>query len=83
MTMQEMISKNHKEAYNRYIERMKELKKEQVAEQRKNKIIVSVASVLIIGLVIYYMGTVTQITNQAMNKCRNNHSEDYCIRKLG
>lgn len=83
MTMQEVIKKNHKEAYKRYIEEKEERNRLEKAEQRKNKVITIAAATLIIGLVCYYICTVNQITSKAMNNCMKNHSEDYCARKLG
>jgi len=83
MTMQETIHQNHMKEYERYIQEKKERNRLEKAEQRKNKIITVAAATLIIGLVCYYVFTVNQITSKAMNNCMKNHSEDYCIRKLG
>lgn len=81
--MQEMISENHKKAYERYIQEKEERNRLEKREQIKNKIITTAAAILIIGLVCYYIATINKISDKAINDCMQEHSQEYCLSKLG
>ena len=79
MTMEEALKENKMRMRKHY----EELKKQELKEQRKTKIIVTIASILIVGLVSYYMLTVSKMSSKAIENCMKDHSESYCVERLG
>lgn len=79
MTMEQALKENKMRMRKHY----EDLKKQELKEQRKTKVVVMITSMLIIGLVIYYMISVSKMSSKAIENCMKDHSKTYCVERLG